>query len=236
MYKNSEKFLATFNRVEKEIKALMIYRKDIGFSRSVRILSNSNTVVRRYSEDLLEYAELRNAIVHNKVDMTHAIAEPHDSVVERIELIEKAFSEPLKVMPAFSRAVYTFKENDPLDKLLAVIREKGISKFPIYKESVFKGLLTQKGITRWLAENLNASHSVMKETKLQEVLTFQTIDNYQFISQDTTQNDALEYFRGNIGEGSRLEALLITKSGASEEKLIGIITPWDIVHAQEEEK
>ncbi|MCG3418580.1 CBS domain-containing protein [Oceanobacillus jordanicus] len=236
MYKNSEKFLATFNRVEKEIKALMVYRKDMSFSRSVRILSNSNTIIRRYSEDLLEYAELRNAIVHNKVDMTHAIAEPHDSVVERIELIEKELSEPLKVMPAYSRAVHTFQENDPLEKLLTIIRDKGISKFPIYNERVFKGLLTQKGITRWLAENLEISHSTIKETRLRDVLTYQTVDNYQFISQDTTQNDASEYFRGNIGEGSRLEALLITKSGDSEEKLLGIITPWDIVHAQEEEK
>lgn len=234
MYKNSETFLATFNRVEKEIKALMIYRKDMSFSRSVRILSNSNAIVRKYMDDLLEYAELRNAIVHNKVDMTHAIAEPHDTVVERIKLIEKELTEPIRVIPVFSRAVYVFQEDDALHKLLTVIHEKGLSKFPIYKEREFVGLVTQKGITRWLAGNIGVRTQDIKETKIKDVLAFQQGDNYQFIRMETSQSDALEYFRGNIGEGSRLEALLITKNGDANEQLLGIITPWDIVHSTEE--
>src|SRR5699024_3897556 len=69
MYKNSEKFLTAFTKIEKQLKSRLNNRRDIGFARSVKILRSSNAIVRRYSEDLLSFAELRNAIVHNKIDM-----------------------------------------------------------------------------------------------------------------------------------------------------------------------
>lgn len=71
IYKNSEKFLTSFNRIEKLLKSLLFKRKEAGFSKAVKILRNSNAIVKRYSDDLLEFAELRNAIVHNKVDMAY---------------------------------------------------------------------------------------------------------------------------------------------------------------------
>ncbi|WP_253291319.1 hypothetical protein [Virgibacillus proomii] len=78
MYKNSDRFLTSFNRIEKMLRDLLINKKDASFSKAVKILKNSNALIKEYSDDLLEFAELRNAIVHNKIDMTYAIAEPHD--------------------------------------------------------------------------------------------------------------------------------------------------------------
>lgn len=69
----------------------------------VKILRNSNSLVKRYSEDLLEFAELRNAIVHNKVELTHAIAEPHDSIVDKIETIQEELAHPKKLFPYSTR-------------------------------------------------------------------------------------------------------------------------------------
>ncbi|WP_405103429.1 hypothetical protein [Oceanobacillus sp. FSL H7-0719] len=89
MYRNSERFLTAFNRIEKRMRSIINSGRNIGFSKMVRMLKNADAVVGQYSDDLLEYAELRNAIVHNKVNITFSIAEPHDSVVEQIEWIEK---------------------------------------------------------------------------------------------------------------------------------------------------
>src|SRR5699024_11877381 len=80
--------------------------------------------LKRYRDDLLEFAELRNAIVHNRIDTDYAIAEPHLSVVESIEAIEQEITEPKKVYPLFSRKVIIFQESDSLRELLTVIRDK----------------------------------------------------------------------------------------------------------------
>ncbi|GAA0414159.1 MAG: CBS domain-containing protein [Bacillota bacterium] len=228
MYKNSERFLTAFNRIEKLLRALLIHKKDVGFSKAVKILRNSNALVRTYSDDLLEFAELRNAIVHNKIDMTHAIAEPHDTIVERIEEIEKELSEPKRVIPLFSRSVYCYQLTDPLNKLLTIIHEKQLSKFPVYQGEEFKGLLTQKGITNWLAGRKNQD-KLNGSCALEEVLPFENQDNTRFIHQGTTIYEAIEIFKEHTSKGERLEALLITKNGKPSSHLLGIITTWDIL-------
>lgn len=228
MYKNSETFLTTFNKIDKELKVL-IKSKEIGFSKAVRILRDTNAIVKRYSDTLLEFAELRNAIVHNTVDADHVIAEPHDSIVAKIVEIEKRISRPEKVIDLYSRKVFCFQESDPLSNLLAIIREKTLSKFPIYNGSEFKGMITQKGIANWIAHNIEDSCLPAVKTLLKEVLPFQKDENYKFISMHTSVYQAVETFKDQIGKGKRLEALLITKAGDSSEELLGIITMWDIL-------
>ncbi|RDW18106.1 hypothetical protein CWR48_10960 [Oceanobacillus arenosus] len=229
MYKNSEKFLTTFTRIERMLKTLLRDRREVGFSKAVKILSNSNPIVKRYSNTLLEFAELRNAIVHNKIDMTYAIAEPHDSVVNEIEIIEKELMQPRKVIPLFSRKVYVFQQSQPLASLLKLINEKDISKFPIYDGGEFKGIVSQKGITSWLAKNAVEQISHLSEIEIRDVLSYEKGDNFKLISSNTSVYEAEEIFKDQVGKGNRLEALLITKHGHPSEKLLGIITNWDIM-------
>jgi len=228
MYKNSEKFLTAFTKIEKQLKSRLNNRKDFGFSRSVRTLRNSNAIVRRYSDDLLSFAELRNAIVHNKIDAAYAIAEPHDSIVERIERIENELTHPKLVGSVYSKKVFSFEETDLLADMLVMFREKDLSKFPIYENDMFKGLLTQKGIAKWLANN-DKDPEMAKKTSIRQVLPFEGQDKYKFIASKASVYRAVELFREQVGRGKRLEALLITKTGMPNEKLEGIITTWDIL-------
>ncbi|WP_156288732.1 CBS domain-containing protein [Oceanobacillus salinisoli] len=226
--KNSDVFLATFNRIEKELKTLLIH-KDVGFSRAVKILRNSNSLVKRYSDDLLEFAELRNAIVHNKTDAAYAIAEPHDSIVDNIVNIEKELTKPRIVYSVFARKVFTFQENETVGSLLKIIREKEFTKFPIYREKVFQGLITQKGITNWLANSIGQLNDDLLESPLSDVLRYGDKENYKFISGNSSIYEAVEIFKEQIGNGNRLEAILITQNGDPTESLVGIITNWDIM-------
>ncbi|WHX24836.1 CBS domain-containing protein [Virgibacillus halodenitrificans] len=229
MFKNSEKFLTAFNRIEKELRSMMINKKDLGFSKMVKILRNSNSLVKRYSEDLLEFAELRNAIVHNKVELTHAIAEPHDSIVDKIETIQEELAHPKKVIPLFNKKVHYFDEQDSLADMLHIIHEKGHTKFPVYANQTFMGLLTQKGITNWLAENNGEGSFSFNDILLKDVLPFEEKDNVLFISASTSIYAAVELYKEYASKGKRLEALLITRNGSQEEKLAGIITTSDIL-------
>lgn len=208
---------------------MLHHKRDLGFSRCVKILSKSNAVLKRYRDDLLEFAELRNAIVHNRIDTDYAIAEPHLSVVESIEAIEQEITEPKKVYPLFSRKVIIFQESDSLRELLTVIRDKEMSRFPIYKEGKFQGLISDRGITQWLAKNMNRDFSSGVKTSLQEILAYQKNNTYRFISKNTTLYQAQEIFKDEIGKGNRIDVLLITENGKRWEELLGIMTPRDVI-------
>ncbi|WP_085992868.1 CBS domain-containing protein [Oceanobacillus senegalensis] len=226
---NSDIFLASFNRIEKGLRSLLIHKKDVGFSRAVKILRKSNPIVKQYSDDLLEFAELRNAIIHDRTNASYVIAEPHEKVVEKMAKIEKELTHPRRVFQVFYRNVCTFQLDAPIKKLLNAIYINDFSKFPIYRGREFKGLITQKGITNWLANQASEDNKNIMETKLEAVLEYEEPHNYKFISGNSSVFEALEMFKEQIGNGQRLEALLITKNGEPTEKLDGIITNWDIM-------
>lgn len=227
--KNSDRFLTSFTRIEKELKDRIRNKRDLGFSRCVKILSKSDAVLKRYRDDLLEFAELRNAIVHNRIDADYTIAEPHLSVVEKIETIELEIMQPKRVYPRFSKKVITFQETDSLANVLQIIDEKEISRFPIYKDGKFKGLITERGITQWLAKNMRKNFPDGIETSLRDVPACQKNNTCRFIDKYTTVYEALEIFKNEIEKGSRIYMLLITENGNEGEQLLGIITPRDII-------
>lgn len=229
MVKNSERFISSFNRIENALKEILDTHEYIPFTRSVDLVSKSNSTVKRYRYDLFEYADLRNAIVHERIDPMFVIAEPHDATVERIEKIEKDILRPEKVIPFFARKVITFEASDSLTKVLKVIDESTLSQFPVYNEGKFIGLITAKGITHWLA-HLVKDELVLLDTTLEEILTYEENEqNYLFIDKEKTLFEAEELFQQSISKGKLIDALLITHSGSPSESLLGIITSWDII-------
>lgn len=225
--KNSEIFITSFNRIERKLKSLL-KNKYIGFSKSVKILKEQNPIVKRYAEDLLEYAELRNAIVHNKINTNYAIAEPHDSVIKSIKKVEKELLEPRKVIPLFACDVYTFQVDDRLSDLLHVIYQKGYTKFPVYEGNQFQGLISPKGIAKWMSKHA-ADMPSSDQVTLREVLGCVERNNYRFIKPNVSVYRAEDIFKEQIGRGNRIEALFITKNSTDKEDLQGIITNWDIM-------
>lgn len=51
--------------------------------------------------------------------------------------------------------------------------------------------------------------------------------NYAFISRKSSVYDAKEGFEN---QGQQIDAMLITENGKKSEKLMGIITSWDVLN------
>jgi predicted transcriptional regulator len=65
----------------------------------------------------------------------------------------------------------------------------------------------------------------LRETKIEDVLSFESTDTWHIIDANATIYDALAYFSDAT---KRVQALLITQNGRSREKPLGILTFWDI--------
>mgnify|MGYP001213366208 CR=1 FL=1 len=226
---NSERFISAFNKIEKYLDdVIKAGDRFTSFSSSVKRAAEKNIIVRRYKDDLLEISELRNAIVHERTDPEYLIAEPHDSVVELLEKIYEELTEPKKVYPLYARDVTTFKLNDTLKDLLSVVKEASYSYFPIYNHTEFQGLVTENGITHWLASK--DKNILLNEVFIKEILPFEEgKDNYAFLSSEASIYEAEEIFRNHINQNTRFDVILITENGKPTEQLLGMITAWDII-------
>lgn len=226
MESNAEIFVASFNRIEKWLKQELGNPSSMGFSEMVRRLSKrQDLLVKKYSDDLLQLAQLRNAIVHDQIAPDFVIAEPNEWAVNKLTEIENDLLNPEKVIPTFAKKVTRFEATILLSDLLKIVADKSYSQFPIYEKGRFLGLITAHGLGIWLAKHSHNNHLDIEGTTAREVLQAdRKSQNYHFIHEDTLVNQALEIFI----EQPSLEALLITKDGNPNGNLIGIIRPRDV--------
>lgn len=227
--RNSERFLTAFRRIERwlETHAPGARRID-GFGNSINHFAKKNNVIRRFRDDLRQFAELRNAMVHEYAG-EKLIAEPNDWTVERIEMIAQELVQPPRVLPAFAKQVITVPPEASVSTALRVMHEHGFSQVPVSQDTRCRGLLTGNTIARWLAARISEDIFSLEETTVADVLHFagqEKTSNFRFAARDTTLFDVLDLFATN--RAKRLEAVLITHSGDPGESLLGIITTADL--------
>lgn len=226
MGERAEQFLNAFNQLEKHLKEELGAPANMGFGEVVRRLSRQkNSPLNQYENDLLQMAQLRNAIVHEKIAEDFVIAEPNDWAVKRITAIRDAIMSPEKVLPRFKKHVTGFDKNIAVADIFAKISEKHFSQFPIYDRGDFLGLITIRGIGFYVAtESKFGYFDFSKKTAEDLLLNPIKKPNYRFCAGDTAINEVEKWFL----EGHQLEAVLITKGGNPNGQLLGIIRPRDL--------
>ncbi|MGE7674972.1 CBS domain-containing protein [Lysinibacillus sp. NPDC094403] len=227
---NSDRFLTAFNRIDHRLRDIAGAKDFMPFYRLIDQSKKKDVLVRKYEDDLRSYADLRNAIVHHHTSLEYVIAEPHLDVVERIEYIDTTLAKPTLVGQMFRKKVLAFQERDSLKHVLKVIRHRKFTQFPVYHKDQFKGLVTTVGITNWLATMMEGDQIPKKIPTIHDILMHEKNRvNYKFVSRYITIYEAEEIFKQGVERGRRFEALLITEHGKPHQKLIGIVTPLDIV-------
>ena len=233
MVKPSEEFLNSFNRIEKWLREELNNPTGMGFSEMVRRLSRrKDLLVGANEEDLLQMAQLRNAIIHERISEDFVIAEPNEWAVQRIKQIEQDLTRPEKVCPKFSKKVTGFEWDVPLLEILRIVSEKRYSQFPLYRRGTFEGLITLRALGFWFAKRSQQGALQLENLKAKDLLVSGGKEtNYQFISSDTHVFEVEALFR----DKATLEAVLITKDGNPNGNLLGIIRPRDIYNTLEKD-
>lgn len=231
MASNGERFLAAFNKLDKSLKSDLNIQRHTSFARMVESAKKRHPIVQKYENDLKKFAELRNVIVHEQIAPDYIIAEPHIDLVEKIESIVEKLTMPEKVYPRYKRKVRTFQYYGQLGEVLEVIKHKSFTQFPIYNGGQFMGLLTNNGISAWLAHNQDQCAMSINNVLLNEVFQFEKhCHNVMFVSRDKYVFEIKDLFITNFNRKmTRLDALLITNNGHRHEDLLGIITPFDVI-------
>lgn len=233
MGERAEEFLSSFNRIEKWFREQLNSPTNMGFSEMVRRLSRKkDSQVSRFQDDLIQMAQLRNAIVHEQISNDFVIAEPNEWAVKRMQEIETSLISPEKVLPRFSKKVTGFDMNVSIKDILSIVARKQYSQFPIYDDGIFKGLITVRGLGIWLAIESSKGDIHLEGRKASEILASNYKgSNYQFVDKETSVFQVEELFMTQV----RLEAILITKDGDPNGSLLGIVRPRDLYTNLEKE-
>jgi predicted transcriptional regulator len=228
----SEIFLDTYNKIDNFLRKVGKLETNAGFAYKVK--NSNNHVVNKFQDELISFGELRNAIVHNPKIGNKAIAEPHESTVERIIELYKDITNPKKVIPDFQFKVLGAKKEDYINDILIEMKKKSFSQFPVFDENgLVCELINNNTISRWLSSQLEENGTIIIENvKVADLIPeIEFKENYEFVSRNASIYEASSLFINQISNKERnLDVIFITQNGKRTEKLLGLITIEDIAN------
>lgn len=226
---NAQRFLKAYNQIDHGLRTQYNFNRSMAFSDIIRRSVVINSVIRKYEDDLVDYGRLRNAIVHSN-HTEEIIAEPHTSVVEKIERIAKLITTPPRALNSICRKdVLCVKANDTLQKVIETISKSGYSNLPVYDGQKLVGIANGQRLLDCLGKailNKKNLDDFCKKVLIGEVVSSQISDTYYAIAnQDITLENVLNLFYKN----RKLLVILITKNGSDTDMPLGIISVSDIM-------
>jgi predicted transcriptional regulator len=222
-----ERFQADFNAIEHFLHVALGLEEHETFTQL--ILNYAKNHAGWGDADLLRrIAKIRNVIVHEKTEPFHYPVVPTPVINEELRECKERLINPARALPTFQRTVETISNHDTLTRVLKTINHRDYSQFPVFEDNRFLGMLTENGVTRWLARHVVRTLSLVEldEIFVSNVLQSEEVrKNHQFVPGDMPVDEVSELF----AKQAMLEAVLVTATGKQTEDLLGVATRWDIL-------
>ncbi|MBR1926108.1 MAG: CBS domain-containing protein [Clostridia bacterium] len=223
------RFIYAYNAIDQALRSIYNYKRSMTFSDMVRRTVPINSVIRKYEDKLIDYARLRNSIIHSSNE-EYIIAEPHEDVVILMEKIADMITKPPKLVDVASKKnVLTIEADMALRDVVVLIARSGFKTLPVIAAGKILGIATPNRIVEWVGDKLDKNDKVedlLKNASISETLK-ESDTNTRFCikNEDLTIQEALDLFYKN----RVLSAIILTKTGSSYEKILGMVTISDIM-------
>ena len=182
----------------------------------------------------LDYCrEVRNLLSHNpKVNSSYAV-EPSDEIIDLLEQTLQKIQNPTRARHIMvERSKVTCRTMaDPVKPAMIVMNKQSFSHIPILREERVCGVFSENTILTCLIEN--AGLLTGEDTLFSDIAEYLALDShksesFRFVPQDMPVGEISLLFDGAQKSSDRIGMLFVTKNGSPSEKLLGILTAWDV--------
>ena len=184
--------------------------------------------------DLDLIRELRNLLTHNAGADGAPIAEPSEEIIRRLDEIIEIVRKPRLAVDYGTPAdrVLFAHLNDKLSHVMSAMRKNGYSHVPVVDRGRICGVLSVKSVFDYIAEK--GAGSLRDDFRICDLgdrinLNRTVGDRYLFMPANANIEAVRSAFERYTERNCRLGAVFISENGTPDEKLICIITPWDVM-------
>ena len=231
---STSKFLSIYNEIDHYMRGILNAQDYIDHGALLRQISDKNRLFSDYYKDLKLFAELRNLLVHNPYpDRANPLIIPHGYVTKKYEEIKNAIMRPKKAIDIAVRRefIYTTTLSTKSIEVMQEMNDKTYTHVPVMDGETLEGVFSENTILSYLVHNKEAI--IMKDTKISEFKEFIGLDKhrseyFEFVSRNTLLAEVEALFQEGLQERKRIAVVYITENGKRDEKLLGMITAWDV--------
>ncbi len=175
----------------------------------------------------------RNLLTHNIINNEYPvfINKLLNDELEKIivKMKEKIFNKAIKM-----KDMFTITLNSKLADTLKIMEEKNYTYVPVLnKDEKLIGVLTENTLLAYIVKN-SMCFLIDENTEIIELEDLIPIsknrnEGFEFVSKNTNIIEVEKKFNDTFADGKRLSVIYITQNGLSSEKILGMVTAWDII-------
>lgn len=231
---SASKFLSIYNEIDHYMRKVLNAPNYTDHGTLLRQMSEKNRLFESYYKDLKLFAELRNLLVHNPYpDSANPLIIPHDYIIKRYDDIRSAVLRPKKAIDIAVKGsqIYRTSLDANVIEVMRTMNDKTYTHVPVVVGEKMIGVFSENTILTYLVQNRDTI--ILKDTKIAEFKEFIGLDRhpseyFEFASRNTLLIEVEALFQKRLKERKRIAVVYITEHGESDEKLLGMITAWDV--------
>lgn len=127
--------------------------------------------------------------------------------------------------------IYTTSLDANAIDVMAEMNEKTYTHVPVMEKDTMIGVFSENTVLAYLVHHKDAI--IMKDTKVSEFKEFIGLDShkseyFEFVPRNALLVEIETLFQEGLRERKRIAVVYITENGKRDEKLLGMITAWDV--------
>lgn len=203
---------------------------------SVVVQFTNDVEGKQFKDKLNLCREIRNLLSHHPEVNGENIVEPSQAMIDILnEVIDYVKRPPLAISYAtpFENLLKASINNNVLT-IMKKMERRGFSHVPVIESGKFIGVFSIGTIFMYISAGKPVGN--IEDMEIGDFMQYLPIDahtteRFRFMSKDTTVVDVKNVFEQPHQRSRRLAAVFITDNGSQGGKLLGMITPWDILRS-----
>lgn len=231
---DSDKFIALYNQLDAYMRSKLRSDRYVSHLTLLRDMSQRDRVFLDYFSDLRMFADMRNMLAHNpyKKD-ADPLLYPHSYITKKYaEIIDLILHPPKALSVAIPASkIFTATLDTSIQELMNTMVQKNYTHVPIMRNDMMIGIFSENTLLSYFVANQEGI--ILKDATVRDFYEFIPLEKhmneyFEFIPRNTILSEVDKIFGEGVKEGKRIAVVYIAENGKSSEKILGMITPWDI--------
>lgn len=227
----SEYFLEMYRELEDALEAKYSGKKKHYSSVIFEYLNDNESKPIRDKLDICR--EIRNLLTHTAKINGEEVVEPSQSICNELQACLEYVKRPPLAIDYATKGDNIMKAglNQSVLKIMRIMEKNGYSHIPIMENGSFVGVFSMSTVFGFVLNS--QGKQITPNTTISELRELLPIkahsENYEFVSKETTLSAVRQKFETYKGRNKRVSVIFVTENGSERERLLGMLTPWDVL-------
>lgn len=231
---NAELFLEKYKQLEEAVRITY----NLNNQDSISYYLTSQAKYQRYRAEINYCQEVRNLISHRKKVNDNFAVEPSREMLNFIDQLLEQIKNRMRnsKIKINMNNVFWQPMSGNVKKTINTMRNNLFTHVPIMENGVVVGVFDENSVFDYLAneEIIAIDDSLTFESMKKYIsLTGREMEEFLFYKENSYVEELENKFEEAFRKGKRIGIVFLTQNGKPNEKLLGIITPWDIIASAE---